>query len=107
VDIQFLIRTIFYNLASNSHLLVLGLAAILTLGFGPLGRALAQRLRSGGAAAGSSDHAFLLKELREQLGDVQERLDFNERILSDIRQSLLGTGRHGAEPRIDPAATPV
>lgn len=106
MDIQFLIRTIFYNLASNSHLLVLGLAAILTLGFGPLGRALAQRLRSGGAA-GSPDHDALLKELRDQLGDVQERLDFNERVLSEIRQSLLGTGRRAAEPRIDPAATPV
>ena len=106
MDFPFLIRTILYTLASNAHLLVLGLAAILTLGFGPLGRALAQRLRGGGAV-GPQVHAALLKELRDQLGDVQERLDFNERVLSEIRQSLLGSGRSGTEPRIDPVATPV
>lgn len=53
---------------------------------GPFGRAMAERI-SGRARAGSDDHEVRelkgeVEELRTQLADVQERLDFAERVLA-------------------------
>jgi outer membrane protein TolC len=60
----------------------------------PLGRALAQRLRDG--AATTADVAALaddLEQVRHELAEVQERLDFAERALAQGRTPL---------PRIQP-----
>ncbi len=63
---------------------------------GPLGKALARRLAGGSAG---SDPAQLeeMDALRARLADVEERLDFAERLLSraEVRGGSL---REGAEP---------
>jgi hypothetical protein len=63
---------------------------------GPFGRALAERI-SGRAQTGTEDQEFRelkgeVEDLRHQLGEVQERLDFAERLLArqDSRAGRLG-----------------
>ena len=77
-------------------ILFLSLAAIFVLR-GPFGRALADRIagRARGAAEDQELHELRgeVEELRHQLGEVQERLDFAERLLA--RQDE----RAGALPR--------
>lgn len=65
---------------------------------GPFGRALAERL-SGRARTGAEDQDVQelkgeVEELRTQLADVQERLDFAERVLArrDDRADALPKG---------------
>ena len=67
---------------------------------GPFGRALAERI-SGRACPGAEDQDVRelkseVEELRNQLYEVQERLDFAERLLArqDERAAL---PKHGAE----------
>jgi hypothetical protein len=61
-----------------------GLAKILT---GPIGRAIADRLR--GAPRPAQDPALTSEVdlLRTRLGEVEERLDFAERLLASARQA--------------------
>jgi len=63
----------------------LSLAAIFVLR-GPFGRALAERLSGRGRGAADDQEIQELKgdveELRHQLAEVQERLDFAERLLA-------------------------
>jgi len=65
---------------------------------GPFGRALAERL-AGRARSASEDHDVRelkgeVEELRNQLADVQERLDFAERVIArkDDRVGALPKG---------------
>jgi hypothetical protein len=60
-------------------MLCLGLVKIIN---GPLARAMADRLR--GRAASEPDSAMLAEvdQLRERLAEVEERLDFAERLLA-------------------------
>ena len=67
----------------------LSVAAIVIMR-GPFGRALAERL-SGRARTGSEDENVRelkgeVEELRNQLYEVQERLDFAERLLAQQRE---------------------
>jgi len=63
--------------------LCLALVKILT---GPLARAVADRLR--GRPAGEADPALLaeMDQLRDRLAEVEERLDFAERLLARAGQ---------------------
>jgi hypothetical protein len=65
----------------------LAMAAIFVLR-GPFGRALAERLSGRSAADGREVEALRgeVDELRRQLGEVQERLDFAERLLFRQRE---------------------
>ena len=57
---------------------------------GPLGRALADRLagRTGGAASVDSDRLQgEVEELKHRLAEVEERLDFTERMLAKDRDA--------------------
>jgi hypothetical protein len=58
-----------------------GLAKIFS---GPLGAAIADRIR-GGPPAGELTHE--VEHLRGRLADVEERLDFAERLLSQAREA--------------------
>ena len=65
---------------------------------GPIGRALADRLRHGKLPRpGEAESAEELKEemerMRLQVDDLQERLDFTERVLAQAKdEGLLGPG---------------
>jgi F0F1-type ATP synthase membrane subunit b/b' len=63
-------------------LLVLGLAKIFR---GPLGSALADRIR--GVAAEDPGLVAEVEQLRSRLADVEERLDFAERLLAQAREA--------------------
>ena len=80
--------------------LIVSLATVFVLR-GPFGRALAERI-SGRARSGTEDQELRelkgdVEELRNQLSEVQERLDFAERILArqDERAGVLP--KRGAE----------
>jgi hypothetical protein len=63
--------------------LAIGLAMILT---GPIGVALAARIR-GAQAAGDLALPGEVEELRDRLAEVEERLDFAERLLAQAREA--------------------
>jgi hypothetical protein len=75
------------------------LTAVLTLG--PIGRAIADRVRSKGAAgaitgmqAQLDDVALRLEDVQRQLADMAERQDFAERLLGRFNErGLLDTPR--------------
>jgi hypothetical protein len=60
-----------------------GLAKIFS---GPLGAAIADRIR-GGPPAGDAELTHEVEHLRGRLADVEERLDFAERLLSQAREA--------------------
>ena len=70
--------------------LIFGGGAIAAFSYSPIGRAVAARIRgeTPGATSPMTDPAVLdeLERLRDELGQVQERLDFTERMLADRRE---------------------
>ena len=64
--------------------LALGMAKILT---GPIGSALAARIRGVSRTAEDTAHAAELDEVRGRLAEVEERLDFAERLLARAREA--------------------
>lgn len=87
-----------FTIASQGPLMVLGVLSITVLGLGPIGRAIAARIRSGPSGALPDES---LEAVRHGMADVQERLDFSERMLADVRHHLLepGTPVPPREPR--------
>ena len=79
--------------------MLFGSAGAVGIAFSPIGRAIARRM--GGRDDAASDAALAevdaLREdvaaLKTEVGDVQERLDFAERLLAQARErGLLGGG---------------
>ncbi len=66
---------------------IFGGGTLFLLSISPVGKALAERIRSRSAA--SSDPAVLeeLQRVREEVAELQERLDFTERLLAQQRES--------------------
>lgn len=74
-------------------------AGVVGVSFSPLGKALARRLAGEKATL---EEAPILAEvdalreelhgLRQELGEVQERVDFAERLLAQVRAKELGSG---------------
>ena len=64
--------------------IVLGIARIFT---GPIGRALADRLRGESPPPPDAPLAAEVDGLRARLAEVEERLDFAERLLASARQA--------------------
>ncbi len=69
--------------------LVFGFVRILT---SPIGRAIAERLR--GARPPEPEPAAEIETLRTRLAEVEERLDFAERLLASTRQADQLPGAH-------------
>ncbi len=72
------------------------MATLCTVGvaFSPLGRALAERIR--GRARGPALDTGEVADLRRELDEVQNRLDFTERMLAQARDKGLLGGAKGA-----------
>jgi uncharacterized membrane protein len=69
------------------------------MSYSPLGRALARRIGGEKATAEETSTLAEVEELREelgsvrhQLGEVQERVDFAERLLAQVRAKEIGPG---------------
>jgi len=75
-----------------------GTLVVLGVAIGPIGRALADRLRHGklprpGQADEAEDLRDEMDQLRLHVDELQERLDFTERMLAQARdKGLLGPG---------------
>ena len=66
-------------------ILIFGGGTVAALSFSPLGRALADRIRHGGALTGGETDPAVYEELdrlRQELAELQERVDFTERLLA-------------------------
>jgi hypothetical protein len=68
--------------------LLFGGGVVAALSFSPIGRAIADRIR-GRAVASGTDPAVLeeLDRLRQEMAELQERVDFAERLLAQGKQS--------------------
>ena len=71
--------------------LVFGGGIVIALGFSPIGKAVAERIR--GRAPAAADAAQLdgvldeLEQVRRELAELQERMDFAERLLAKQREA--------------------
>jgi hypothetical protein len=75
-------------------ILIFGGGTAIGLAFSPVGRALAERIR-GGAQIGATDPAVFeeLEQMRAEMAELNERVDFAERLLSKVREAgQLGPG---------------
>jgi hypothetical protein len=90
--------------------LIFGGGAVFLLAISPIGRAIADRIRRGAGAGAAEDVVRRLHEtqqailddldgVRQELGEVQERLDFTERLLAQQREA-------GRLPVGEPATRP-
>lgn len=86
------LRQFIFMLANNGHWVFLGTLGIGVFGLGPIGRALAARIRGPAADQASLD------ALKAGIADLQERLDFSERVLTELRQRALGPGDGAPQP---------
>jgi hypothetical protein len=66
--------------------LIFGGGIVIAVSFSPIGRAIAERIR--GRVAGEADPAVYeeLERMRGQLAELEERVDFNERLLVKSRE---------------------
>jgi hypothetical protein len=67
--------------------LIFGGGTAIAIAFSPIGKAIAERIR-GRAVDGETDPGVLaeLDEMRAQLSELQERMDFSERLLAKGRE---------------------
>ncbi|MFZ5625362.1 MAG: hypothetical protein ACOY71_13215 [Gemmatimonadota bacterium] len=65
-------------------ILLFGGGTLFLLAISPVGKAIAERIRHGGPVTAQTDPALLaeLDELRAQVAELQERVDFTERLLA-------------------------
>ena len=94
-------QTLLFRLAEHAHVVIPVLIATGVLGLGPIGRAIARRL------AGTDAERQELERLREQLAELQERTDYNERQLGSLRRESLPEPRPQARPAENRPVTPV
>jgi hypothetical protein len=93
-----------FDLATHGTAVFLGTLAIGVFGVGPIGRALAARIR-GSSALPAGDPS--LPEMKAVLGEVLERLDFSERVLTELHQRTLGNVPVQTPVRTPREVTPV
>ena len=84
-----------FDLATHGATVFLATLTVTIFGLGPIGRAIAARIR-GGPAGALPDGT--LEALKSGMAEMQERLDFSERMITDVRQHLLEPGKP-VEPR--------
>lgn len=78
-------------------ILLFGGGTVAMLAFSPVGKAIAERIRGGGQSAPDPEVLNELEHLRQDVTELQERLDFAERLLAQHRDpARLEPGR--AEP---------
>lgn len=69
--------------------LIFGGGTLVAISFSPIGRAIAERIRHGGGAPAAPDPAVYeeLDRMRQELSELQERVEFSERLLAARRDS--------------------
>jgi hypothetical protein len=72
--------------------LIFGGVTVVLLSISPVGRALAERLRSHAAPAQDPELLAEVDALRQEVAELHERVDFAERILLKPERKELGKG---------------
>lgn len=75
-------------------IMIFGGGASVAISFSPVGRAIADRIRGRARGVADTDPAVLeeLDRLRTDVGELQERMDFSERMLAQAREKPLLPG---------------
>jgi len=95
-------QVLLFRLAEHAQVVIPILVATGVLGLGPIGRALARRL------SGSDAERQELESLRQQVAELQERTDYNERQLGALRRETPPESRLPApRPPDNRPVTPV
>ena len=94
-------QTLLFRLAEHAQVVIPLLVATGVLGLGPIGRTIARRV------AGTDAERQELERLREQVAELQERTDYNERQLGTLRRESLPEPRPQARPPDNRPVTPV
>lgn len=68
-------------------ILIFGGGTSIAISFSPVGRAIADRIRGHPAPEGDPAVYEELERIRGELAEVQERLDFTERLLAQKREA--------------------
>lgn len=71
---------------------IFGGGTLFLLSVSPVGRALADRLRGHAPPLADPDLVAEVDALRQEVAELQERVDFTERMLSSHDRSALGKG---------------
>lgn len=80
-------------------ILLFGGGTLGLLAFSPVGKAIAERIRGGRADSIDPEVLSELDQLRHDVVELQERVDFTERLLAQQRDTAqLGGGEKGALP---------
>ncbi|HEU5358848.1 MAG TPA: hypothetical protein VFU45_07005 [Gemmatimonadales bacterium] len=78
-------------------ILIFGGGTAIAISFSPIGRAIAERIRGKPAFAEPDPQVLAeLDDLRGQLAELQERMDFSERLLGQARGTRAEEGGAGA-----------
>ena len=68
--------------------LIFGGGTLIAISFSPIGRAIAERIRGGAHESGPDPAVYEeLERMRGEMAELQERVDFTERLLSKARES--------------------
>jgi len=68
-------------------ILIFGGGAVVAISFSPVGRAIADRIRGHGAVPAADPAVYEeLERLRGDMTELQERVDFSERLLTQSRE---------------------
>ncbi len=77
---------------------IFGGGTLIVIAFSPVGRAIAVRIRGAEGAQGAGEAAALREEvelLRAEVGELHERMDFTERLLTQQRAQPQGISAGG------------
>jgi hypothetical protein len=85
-------QSMLLRLAEHVQVIVPVLIAVGVLSLGPIGRALARRLSGGEARRGELD------DLRQQVAELLERVDYSERLLTGLRSQIVPESARPAVP---------
>jgi hypothetical protein len=68
-------------------LLIFGGGTLIAISFSPVGRAIADRIRGRGSEVGPDPAVYEeLERIRGEMSELQERVDFTERLLAKSRE---------------------
>ena len=96
---SWLIQRLLVGLADNASMILISLFSVSVFGLGPIGRGLGRRL-SGSAEQETS-------RLQAQVDQLNERLDFSERLLHQLRPEHDALPEDTTGITTPPATTPV
>jgi len=94
--IGWLTQQLLSNLAGNASTILISFFTVGVLGLGPIGRGFGRRL------SGSNATEEETSRLRAELDLVQERLDFSERVLHQLRPGMPESADTGTTESVTP-----